>query len=57
VRKHCSNPRCFKEKNYEAKFLTNLILKKIEKDNFEKKTQKQKQKRIKKDKKRRRRLF
>jgi len=41
VRKHCSNPRCFKEKNYEAKFSTNLILKKIDKDNFEKKTQKQ----------------
>ena len=59
MRKHCSNPRCFKEKNYEAKFSTNLILKKIEKDNFEKKTQKkkQKQRRIKKDKKRRRRLF
>ena len=24
-REHCSNPQCFKEKNYEAKFLTNSI--------------------------------
>jgi len=48
VRKHCSNPRCFKEKNYEAKFSTNLILKKIEKDNFEKKNTKTKTKKNKK---------
>jgi len=26
--KHGSNPQCFKEKNYKAKFSTNLILKK-----------------------------
>ena len=32
------NPQCFKEKNYIAKFSTNLILKKIGKDNFENKT-------------------
>jgi hypothetical protein len=28
VGKHCSNPQCFKEKNYKAKFLTISILKK-----------------------------
>jgi hypothetical protein len=28
VGEHCSNPQCFKEKNYEAKFSTNSILKK-----------------------------
>ena len=28
VGKHYSNPQCFKEKNYKAKFSTNLILKK-----------------------------
>jgi hypothetical protein len=28
VGKHCSNPQCFKEKNYKAKFSTNFILKK-----------------------------
>jgi hypothetical protein len=28
VGKHCSNPQCFKEKNYNAKFSTNSILKK-----------------------------
>jgi hypothetical protein len=38
VGKHCSNPRYFKEKNYEAKFSTSSILKnKIDKDHFEKK--------------------
>jgi len=26
---HCSNPQCFKEKNYEAKFSTSSIWKKI----------------------------
>jgi len=26
---HCSNPRCFKGKNYKAKFSTSSILKKI----------------------------
>jgi len=25
VGEHCSNPQCFKEKNYEAKFSTSLI--------------------------------
>jgi hypothetical protein len=49
VRKHCSNPRCFKEKNYEAKFSTNLILKKIDKDNFEKKNTKTKKNKKKKE--------
>jgi hypothetical protein len=29
VGKYCSNPKCFKEKNYKAKFSTSLILKKI----------------------------
>jgi len=29
VEKYCSNPQCFKEKNYKAKFSTNSILKKI----------------------------
>jgi hypothetical protein len=28
VGKHCSNPQCFKEKTYKAKFLTSSILKK-----------------------------
>jgi hypothetical protein len=28
VRKHCSNPQCYKEKNYKAKFSTSSILKK-----------------------------
>jgi hypothetical protein len=28
VWKHYSNPQCFKEKNYKAKFLTSSILKK-----------------------------
>jgi len=28
VGKHCSNPQCFKEKNYKAKFSTSSILKK-----------------------------
>jgi len=34
---HCSNPQYFKEKYYEAKFSTSLILKKIDKDNSGKK--------------------
>jgi hypothetical protein len=29
VGKHCSNPQCFKEKNYIVKFSTSSILKKI----------------------------
>jgi hypothetical protein len=45
VGKHCSNPYCFKEKNYRTKFSTNSILKKIDKDNLKKNI---KQKRIKK---------
>jgi hypothetical protein len=41
--KHCNNRQCFKEKNYKAKFLTSSIVKKkFDKDNFLKKTQKQK---------------
>jgi hypothetical protein len=28
IGKHCSNPQCFKEKNYKSKFSTNSILKK-----------------------------
>jgi len=28
VGKHCSNPQCFKEKNYKAKLPTSSILKK-----------------------------
>jgi hypothetical protein len=41
VGKHCSNPQCFKEKNYKTKFSTNSILKKqIDKDNSEKKNKK-----------------
>ena len=28
MEKHCNNSKCFKEKNYKAKFSTNLILKK-----------------------------
>ena len=41
VGKHCSNRQCFKEKNYKAKFSVSSIVKnKINKDNFEKKTQK-----------------
>jgi hypothetical protein len=35
------HPQCFKEKNYKAKLSTSSILKKkINKNNFEKKTQK-----------------
>jgi len=37
VGKYCSNPHCFKEKNCITKFLTSLIFKKIDKDNFENK--------------------
>jgi hypothetical protein len=28
MEKHCNNSQCFKEKNYKAKFLISLILKK-----------------------------
>jgi hypothetical protein len=35
---HCSNPQYFKEKYYEAKFSTNLILKKLTKTILEKKS-------------------
>jgi hypothetical protein len=28
MEKHCNNLQCFKEKNYKAKFLISLILKK-----------------------------
>ena len=28
MRKYCSNPQCFKEKNYKARFLISSILKK-----------------------------
>ena len=45
--KHCSNPQYF-FLNYKAKFSTNSIFKKIDKDNFEKKI---KTKKIKKNKK------
>jgi hypothetical protein len=38
VREHYSNPQCFKEKNYEAKFSISSIEKKIDKDNSGKKT-------------------
>jgi hypothetical protein len=34
IGKHCSNPQCFKEKNYKSKFSTNSILKKINKKFF-----------------------
>ena len=37
--KHCSNPQYF-FLNYKAKFSTNSIFKKIDKDNFEKKIKK-----------------
>jgi len=41
--KHCNNSQCFKEKNYKAKFLISLILKKlIDRDNFRKKNNKKK---------------
>jgi hypothetical protein len=42
VGKHCNNPQCFKEKNYEAKsmkftvVILNIKNNKIDKDNFEK---------------------
>jgi hypothetical protein len=43
---HCSNPRCFKGKNYKAKFSTSSILKKIKliKTILKKTTQKKKKK-------------
>jgi len=52
VEKNYSNPQCFKEKNYKAKFLISSILKKkINKDNSEKKIKKAKKKKKKKMKK------
>jgi len=46
VAKHCSNPHCFKEKNYKAKFSTSSILKKIKstKTILKKNTKKRKKK-------------
>jgi len=57
VKKHCSNQQCFKEKNYNAKFSTSSILKKIKstktimkkkaqkiEDNFEKKAKRKRKK-------------
>jgi hypothetical protein len=44
MKKHCNNSHCFKEKNYEAKFLISSILKKIDRDNFRKKKQNKHQK-------------
>jgi hypothetical protein len=39
VGKYFSNQRCFKEKNYKAKFSTNSVWKKkFDKDNFGKKS-------------------
>jgi hypothetical protein len=49
VGKYCSNPHCFKEKNYITKFLTNLIFKKIGKDNFENKNKNKKIKKTKEE--------
>jgi len=48
MEKHCNNSQCFKEKNYKAKFLISLILKKIDGDNFKKnnKTNTKKRKKI-----------
>jgi len=40
VGKHCSNPQCFKEKNYKAKLSTSSILKKKSIKTILKKTQK-----------------
>ena len=39
--KHCSNPQCFKEKNYKTKLSTSSIVKKkkFNKNSFEKKRQ------------------
>jgi len=50
MEKHCNNSQCFKEKNYKAKLLISLILKKkiIDRDNFRKKKTKQTQKKRKK---------
>jgi hypothetical protein len=47
VGEHCSNPQCFKEKNYEAKFSTSSIYKKIKltKTIMEKKKEKNHKKR------------
>jgi len=44
---HCSNPRCFKGKNYKAKFSTSSILKKnkIDKNNSKKNNTKKKKRR------------
>jgi hypothetical protein len=38
MEKHYNNSQCFKEKNNKVKFLIGLILKKINIDNFRKKT-------------------
>jgi hypothetical protein len=43
IGKHCSNLKCFKEKNYRTKFLTSSILKKSTKIIL-KKTQKEQKK-------------
>ena len=40
IEKYCSNPQCFKGKNYITKFITSSIFKKFGKDNFEKKNKK-----------------
>ena len=43
--KYCSNRQCLKKKNYKAKFPnSSIVKKKIDKDNFEKKTQKNEKK-------------
>ena len=45
--KHCNNSQCFKEKNYKAKFLISLILKKSNRQRqFQKKKHKKKEKKI-----------
>ena len=44
IEKNRCNPQCFQGINYKAKFSTSLILKKINKDNFEKNHNKKKRK-------------
>jgi len=44
IGKHCSNPQCFKEKNYKSKFSTNSILKKNQQKVFLEKIIKKKKK-------------
>jgi hypothetical protein len=53
VEKNYSNPQCFKEKNYKAKFLISSILKKIKSTKIilKKKSKKQKKKEEKNEKK------